>query len=117
MNNPHVERAQGHAYYAQHEHRGLTERQVDAALAQAEATLAIVYELQQNRMQAEQGPSHTGAAPFTSGDAVTVTNPRHEWYGATGRVHAVGDSHSSIDFSGEHNALIDNSHLEKADDK
>lgn len=82
-----------------------------------EAIYALTNELALHRMQAEQGPSQTGAAFLIPGALVTVNNPRSEWYGATGRVHTVGGSHSAIDFSGEHNALIDNNHLEKADDK
>lgn len=80
-----------------------------------EAIWALTNELHQ--MQAEQGPSQHGAAFLIPGALVTVNNPRSEWYGATGRVHTVGGSHSAIDFNGEHNALIDNNHLEKADDK
>lgn len=67
--NPHIEKAEGHAYYAQHEQRGLTERQIDTALAQAEATLAVVYELQQARQPAPTTePSQTRAAPSMPAD-------------------------------------------------
>lgn len=116
MNNPHIEKAEGHMYYAQHEQRGLTERQIDAALAQAEATLAIVYELQQSRQQAVQGSPQTGAAFPVPGVLVTVNNPSHEWYGATGRVIDVSATHTNISLPG-HTRWIQTNHLEKADDK
>ena len=46
---------------------GLTERSILATRAQAEATLAVVYELQQARQPSPTTePSHTGAAPVTS---------------------------------------------------
>ena len=79
-----------------------------------EAIWALTNEL---RMQADQGPSQTGAAPFTSGDFVTVTNPRSEWEGMTGRVRTVSDAHALLDFPGLSSAWIDTNNLTKAEDK
>ena len=79
-----------------------------------EAIYALTNELALHRIQAEQGPSQTGAAPFTSGDTVTVANPRHEWYGATGRVLDVNATHANITLPG-HTRWIQTSHLEKAE--
>ena len=82
-----------------------------------EAVYALTNELALHRMQAEQGPSQHGAAFLIPGALVTVANPRHEWYGATGRVHAVGDSHTAIEFPNGLTTRIDNNNLKKADDK
>ena len=82
-----------------------------------EAMWALTNELALHRMQAEQGPSQTGAAFLIPGALVTVNNPRSEWYGMTGRVHAVGDSHTAIEFTDGLATWIDNNHLTKADDK
>ena len=117
MNNPHYDEARRLSAEASLINEwGLTERRIMATRAQAEATLAIVYELQQNRMQAEQGPSHTGAAFLIPGALVTVNNPRSEWYGATGRVLDTSPSHTHISLPG-HTRWIQTTHLEKADDK
>lgn len=118
--NPHIEKAEGHMYYAQHQDRGLTERQIDAALAQAEATLAVVYELQQARQPAPTTePSHTGAAPVTSGafqvgDWVALTNSGPEWDGLSGRIREVSATYAHVDFEDMRAEWIKHANLTKA---
>ena len=82
-----------------------------------EAIWALTNELVLHRQQAEQGPSHTGAAPFTSGDAVTVTNPRSEWWGMTGTVTHSAHGITNTRFPGNNTIPIANQHLEKAENK
>ena len=79
-----------------------------------EAIYALTNELALHRKQAEQGPSHTGAAFLISGALVTVNNPRSEWYGATGRVLDVSATHTNISLPG-HTRWIQTTHLEKAE--
>lgn len=78
-----------------------------------EAIWALTNEL---RKQADKGPSHTGAAPFTSGETVTVTNPRSEWLGSSGMVLAI-DGNEALVYVGDHGRYFQTRHLEKADDK
>ena len=80
-----------------------------------EAIYALTNELALHRMQAEQGPPQHGAAPFTSGDTVTVANPRHEWYGATGTITHTGHGITTVRFPGNNTQPIANQHLEKAE--
>lgn len=82
-----------------------------------EAIWALTNELALHRQQAVQGPSQTGAAFLIPGDTVTVNNPRHEWYGATGTVTHTSHGVTTVRFPGNNTQPIANQHLEKADDK
>ena len=79
-----------------------------------EAIYALTNELALQRQQAEQGPSQTGAAFLIPGALVTVTKPRHEWYGATGRVLDTSATHTHISLPG-HTRWILTDHLTKGE--
>lgn len=81
--------------------------------ATLEALQAIANELARIRLHLE-GPSQNGAAFLIPGALVTVTNPRSEWYGATGRVHWVGPASTHVSLPG-HRAWFQNHHLKKAE--
>ena len=42
--NPHIKKAEDALHFSEYQSRGLTERQIDVAQAQAQATLALAYE-------------------------------------------------------------------------
>ena len=76
-----------------------------------EAIWALTNEL---RKQADKGPSHTGAAPFTSGDTVTVTG-LGILHGLRGIVRTSGDSLTTIKVANYRPITLHNEHLTKAD--